>query len=452
MTAHSSEHPTSLLCPQWLLTMDEQHPDQGLQPLTDQAVVLAGDRILDVLPLDQARLRYPQLHPLPLPEQVLLPGLHNLHGHAAMSLFRGMSDDLPLMEWLQDHIWPAEGRWVNPEFVRCGTQLAIAEMLLNGTTCFSDMYFFPEVIAEVAATSGIRAQVCTPIIQFPNAWSANPDEALDKTLTLHQQYQAHPLVRVAFGPHAPYTVDDTTLNRLADLNASLELRVQMHLHETAHEVSEAAGPEDNGITPIQRMDQLGLLNEHFQAVHVTCISPEDMQLLAERGVTVVHCPQSNLKLASGFCPVQALQNAGVRVVLGTDGAASNNDLDLWSEMQTAALLAKAVHQDAAALPATAALKMVTCDAGKAYSAKPFTGQIRSGFAADLCSLKLDQPDCWPLHHLTSQLVYGRMGDKVQQVWVNGQQRVKDGKLVDIDLLALKDQVRGWRDAIQAHHP
>lgn len=441
-------HADQLLLPDWLLTLDETSVDQGLTPLSGQAVLLAAGQILAVLPQQAARSAYPHLQPLKLTDQLLLPGLHNLHGHAAMTLFRGMSDDLPLMTWLEEHIWPAEGRWMSAEFVRSGTRLAIAEMLLNGTTCFSDMYFFPEVVAEVAAELGIRVQICAPIINFPNPWSQSADEALDKTLLLHQQYQNHPLIRIAFGPHAPYTVADETLQRLVELNRSLGLKVQMHLHETADEVVQAT--EDNGIRPIQRLHQLGLLNEHFQAVHVTCINSDEIRLLAEQQVTLVHCPQSNLKLASGFCPVEAMRQAGVAITLGTDGAASNNDLDLWAEMQTAALLAKAVQQDAAALPAAEALKMVTVTGGKALGSPVSTGQIRRGFAADLCSLRLNSPDCWPQHQLLSQLVYGRMGDKVQNVWVNGQHQVINGKLRGINLDALRTDAASWCDRIQAH--
>lgn len=439
-----------LLFPRWLLTLDETSPDQGLVPLPNQAVVLAAGNIVAVLSQQDAKTSYPHLQPLELVDQLLLPGLHNLHGHTAMTLFRGMSDDLPLMTWLQEHIWPAEGRWMSAEFVRSGTRLAIAEMLLNGTTCFSDMYFFPEVVAEVAAEMGIRAQVCAPIINFPNPWSQNADVALDKTLLLHQQYQDHPLIRIAFGPHAPYTVADEPLQRLVELNKTLGLKVQMHLHETADEVKQAT--EDNGIRPIQRLHQLGLLNEHFQAVHVTCINPDEIRLLAEQQVTLVHCPQSNLKLASGFCPVEAMRQAGVAITLGTDGAASNNDLDLWAEMQTAALLAKAVHHDAAALPAAEALKIVTVNGGKALGQTVCTGQIRNGFAADLCSLQLNSPDCWPQHHLLSQLVYGRMGDKVQNVWMNGQHQVINGKLRGINLDALREDAASWCDRIQTHSP
>lgn len=446
MPKPSNSPANQLLLPEYLLTLDCQAADSGLQPLENHALVLAGCKILDILPKKQALLAYPHLEPQYLENQVLLPGLHNMHGHAGMTLFRGMADDLPLMTWLEKHIWPAEGQHISEDFVRAGTRLAIAEMLLNGTTCFSDMYFFPEVVAQVAEEMGIRTQICAPVIDFPNPWSSNADDALEKIQAFYQQYQNSSLVSVAFGPHAPYTVSDASLQKLLDINRDLQLRVQMHLHETAFEVEQAT--KDNGINPLQRLDQLGLLDENFMAVHLTQASPEDIQLLAERQARVVHCPQSNLKLASGFCPVEALRQAGVSVSLGTDGAASNNDLDLWAEMQTAALLAKAVHQDAAALPATAALQMATVEGGKALAKQPFTGQLRKGFAADLCSLKLDSPDCWPIHHLTSQLVYGRMGDKIQQVWVAGQQRVKDGELCGLDLNLLKSEATAWRNRIQ----
>ncbi|WP_114416575.1 TRZ/ATZ family hydrolase [Marinospirillum perlucidum] len=446
MPEPSTSQADQLLFPQWLLTLDTQAPDQGLEPLEGQAVVLAGSQILDILPQTQARVAYPHLQPQILDQQLLLPGLHNLHGHAGMTLFRGMADDLPLMTWLEEHIWPAEGQHVSEAFVRDGTRLAIAEMLLNGTSCFSDMYFFPEVVAEVAEELGIRALICAPIIDFPNPWSANPDEALDKTRQLHQQLQDKPLIHLAFGPHAPYTVGDETLNKIRELNQKLGLKVQMHVHETAFEVEDAENHQ--GKRPLARLDELGLLDSNFQAVHLTQATAEEIQLLAQRGVQVIHCPQSNLKLASGFCPVEALRQAGVSLCLGTDGAASNNDLDLWAEMQTAALLAKAVHQDAAALPATAALQLATVEGGKALAQEAYTGQLRRGFAADLCSLKLDTPDCWPLHQISSQLVYGRMGDKVHHVWVTGQQRVTAGQLQGMDLKTLQDQAASWRQRLQ----
>lgn len=435
-----------LLLPEWLLTLNEQAANEGLEPLKGYALVLAGSEIHDILPKKQALLAYPHLEPVQLENQVLLPGLHNMHGHAGMTLFRGMADDLPLMTWLEEHIWPAEAEHVSPDFVRSGTRLAIAEMLLNGTTSFSDMYFYPEIVAEVAEDMGIRTQLCTPIIDFPTPWSASADEALEKTQALYRQFQNSSLVSIAFGPHAPYTVSDSSLQKLLKINRDLQLRVQMHVHETAFEVDKAM--EDNGINPLLRLDRLGLLDSNFQAVHLTQATAEDIQLLAARQVAVVHCPQSNLKLASGFCPVEALRQAGVSVCLGTDGAASNNDLDLWAEMQTAALLAKAVHQDASALPASAALQMASVEGGKALARQAYTGQLRKGFAADLCSLKLDSPDCWPLHHLTSQLVYGRMGDKVMNVWVAGQQKVQDAELCGQDLNSIRQEARAWQQQIQ----
>jgi 5-methylthioadenosine/S-adenosylhomocysteine deaminase len=446
MPKPSNSPADQLLFPEWLLTLDSQTTDSGLQPLENHALVLAGAEIFDILPQKQARVAYPHLEPQYLDHQILLPGLHNMHGHAGMTLFRGMADDLPLMTWLEEHIWPAEGQHISDDFVRTGTRLAIAEMLLNGTTCFSDMYFFPEVVAEVAEEMGIRAQICAPIIDFPNPWSSSADDALEKTQALYRQYQDHPLIKLAFGPHAPYTVSDASLQKVLDINRDLQLNVQMHVHETAFEVEQAI--KDNGINPLQRLDQLGLLDENFQAVHLTQATAADIALLAKRQSRVVHCPQSNLKLASGFCPVEALRQAGVSVTLGTDGAASNNDLDLWAEMQTAALLAKAVHQDAAALPATAALQMATVEGGKALARDAFTGQLRKGFAADLCSLKLDTPDCWPIHHLTSQLVYGRMGDKVTNVWVAGHQRVSNSQLCGLDINSLKSEAAAWRNRIQ----
>src|SRR5690606_35412686 len=291
------------------------------------------------------------------------PGLVNTHGHAAMSLLRGIADDLPLMTWLEDHIWPAEGRWVSEEFVYQGTLLAIGEMIRSGTTCFADMYFFPEASAKAASEAGIRVQLAAPIIDFPNPWSANAEEAINKFIDLHDTWRNSELVSTAFGPHAPYTVSDGPLRKIATLADELDLPVHMHVHETAFEVEQAVA--NSGKRPIQLLNDLGLLSPRLICVHATQLDDTDISLLQSSGAHVAHCPESNLKLASGFCPVEKLRRHGINVCLGTDGAASNNDLDMFSEMRTAALLAKAVSSDAAALPAFAALKMATLDGARA---------------------------------------------------------------------------------------
>ena len=294
---------------------------------------------------------------------VLVPGFVNAHTHAAMSLFRGMADDLPLMEWLEGHIWPAEARVAGREFVRDGTRLAAAEMLAGGTTCFNDMYFFGDEAAAAAIEAGIRAVIGLIVIGFPSAWASDVDEYFRKAEAVHDQYRGHPLVTSAFAPHAPYTVDDAALTRVATLAEELDVPVHMHVHETAGEIEGALAT--HGARPLRRLEGLGLLSPRLLAVHMPAVDEDEHALLARTGVSVVHCPESNLKLASGFCPVARLLGAGVNVALGTDGAASNNRLDMLGELRSASLLAKGVSGDPCALPAAQALRMATLSGARA---------------------------------------------------------------------------------------
>ena len=323
--------------------------------LERHAVAVQGGRVIDIVSTDNAAAKYRARDVVDLPNHVLIPGLVNAHTHAAMSLFRGLADDLALMDWLQNHIWPAEAAWVSPEFVRDGTELAVAEMLKGGTTCFSDMYFFPEDTARTCLEIGMRVVVGLILIDFPTAYAQTPDEYLHKGIQLHDDLRAAELATTAFAPHAPYTVSDAPLTKLRTLNDELNLPLHMHVHETAHEVEEAA--RTTGQRPLARLDTLNLLQPNLVAVHMTQLLDQEIAAFSQSGGSVVHCPASNLKLASGFCPVHKLVHAGVNVALGTDGAASNDNLDMLGEVRTAALLAKGVANDATALPAQLALRM-----------------------------------------------------------------------------------------------
>jgi len=325
--------------------------------LEQHAVAVRDGRIEAVLPVEAARRRFAQYPALALPEHALIPGLVNAHTHAAMSLMRGIADDMPLMRWLQEHIWPAEARHVSPQFVRDGTLLACAEMLRGGITCFNDMYYFPEAALEAALEAKMRASLGAIVIDFPSAYAADADDYLRKGLALRDRYADEPLLSFCLAPHAPYTVSDESFGKVAKLAAELDLPVHLHLHETADEVSRSE--HEHGARPLERLHRLGLLSPALIAVHAVHVSEAEIALLARHGCSVVHCPSSNLKLASGFAPVAALLKAGVNVALGTDGAASNNRLDMFQEMRTAALLAKAVAGDAEAMPAHAALRAAT---------------------------------------------------------------------------------------------
>jgi 5-methylthioadenosine/S-adenosylhomocysteine deaminase len=411
------------------------------------AVAIRQGRIVALLPADDAIVRYDAAEVVDCPNHLLIPGLINAHTHAAMVLMRGLADDLPLMNWLQDHIWPAEQRWMSAEFVEHGIELAMAEMLLGGTTTFNDMYFFPEVVARAAARTGMRACVGMIIIKFPTVWASDPAEYLRKGLALRDEYKGHPLVTTAFAPHAPYTVEDEHFDKIRRLADELEVPVHMHVHETADEVSGSVA--DHGCRPLARLDRLGLVSPQLMAVHMTQLEDDEIARLAAAGSSVVHCPESNLKLASGYCPVARLVAAGVNVCIGTDGAASNNDLDMLGEMRSAALLAKGVAGKADAISAAQALAMATINGARALGLAEETGSIEAGKWADLCCVDLERPASWPVYDPVAQLVYSACRDQVAEVWVAGRRMVAGGKLTRMDMAGVMAQATAWRERIAA---
>lgn len=431
-----------LLLPTWLVPVEPA----GVV-LTEHALGIRDGRIAFIGPRTAAaRLQAHETRELP--GQLLAPGLVNAHGHAAMTLFRGLADDLPLMTWLEQHIWPAEARWVSEAFVRDGTDLAIAEQLQGGITCFSDMYFFPEVAAERVHASGMRAQVTVPVLNFPIPGARDADEALHKGVELFNDLKFHPRINVAFGPHAPYTVSDENLEKIRVLADELDAAIHMHVHETAGEVQDAV--QQNQERPLARLARLGLLGPRFQAVHMTQVDDADLALLVESNSNVVHCPQSNLKLASGFCPVEKLWQAGVNVAIGTDGAASNNSLDLLGDTRTAALLAKAVAGSAIALDAHRALRMATLNGARALGMEAHIGSLEIGKAADLAAFDLSRLAQQPVYDPVSQLIYASGRDCVRHVWVAGKQLLDEGRLTRLDEHLLRDKAMAWGERIATH--
>jgi 5-methylthioadenosine/S-adenosylhomocysteine deaminase len=411
-----------------------------------QTVVIEDTRVTAIIPTAEWRRPSHWLTEVDCSEHVLIPGLVNAHTHAAMSLFRGMADDLPLMEWLEQHIWPAESSRVNREFVREGTRLAAAEMLLGGTTCFNDMYFFPDEAAAAAIEAGIRAVVGMIVIGFPSAWAHNIDEYFRRGEEVHDRFRSHPLITTAFAPHAPYTVDDDALRRIATLSDELDLPVHIHLHETQDEIDRAMA--ETKMRPLRRLAGMGLPSPRLVAVHMTALDAEEIEVVSRTGTHVVHCPESNLKLASGFCPVAQLLANGVNVACGTDGAASNNDLDMLGEMRTAALLAKGLTGDPCALPAPAALRMATYNGAKALGLEHLVGTIEQGKLADLVAIDLDRLQARPLYDPVSHLVYSAHRDQVSHVWVGGRHVVQNGRLTTFDEGELKASADRWRRRIR----
>jgi len=415
-------------------------PEDAL--LEDHALVIERGRILELLPAPEARAKYAPARRHERREHLLIPGLVNAHTHAAMNLFKGLADDVPLMDWLAEHIWPAENRWVSESFVRDGTRLAVAEMLRGGTTCFADMYFFPDEAGRIASEAGMRAVIGLILIDAATVWAADIDEYLAKASDVHDAFRNDPLVATAFAPHAPYTVPDHALARVAALAEELDLPVHMHVHETAGEVTRAV--DAGGPRPLERLARLGLLTPRLVAVHMTALEADEIERVAAAGAHVVHCPESNLKLASGLCRVADLLAAGVNLAIGTDGAASNNDLDMIGEMRTAAFLAKAVAGDPRALPASRALAMATLGGARAFGLERSIGSLVPGKAADVIAVDLGPLETQPVYDPVAQLVYACGRHQVSDAWVAGRQLMRERALLTLDEAELVASARHWQ--------
>jgi 5-methylthioadenosine/S-adenosylhomocysteine deaminase len=416
--------------------------------LEGHAVAVRDGRIEALLPSGEAATRFPSHEGLDLPDHVLIPGLVNTHTHAAMSLMRGLADDLPLMRWLEEHIWPAEAKHVSPAMVRDGTLLACAEMLRGGITCFNDMYFFPEASLEAARAAGMRVALGIIVIEFPTPYASDAADYLRKGLALRDREGDDPLASFCLAPHAPYTVSDASFRQIATLAAELDLPVHVHLHETEDEVRRSLS--EHGVRPIERLRRLGVLGPGLIAVHAVHLEKQEVDLLGSHAASIAHCPSSNLKLASGFAPVEALRRAGANLCLGTDGAASNNRLDLFQEMRTAALMAKAVARDSQALPAHAALRAATLGGAQAIGIGDVAGSIAPGKAADLVAVTMRAPELAPCYDPVSHLVYAAGREHVTHVWVNGEPRLIDGALQPQAFSGLEKRWQLWQNALKSH--
>ena len=396
------------------------------QVLADHALAISGGRITAILPsAEAASIEARQVYDLP--RHVLLPGFVNAHGHAAMSLLRGYAD-------------------ASPEFVRDGTDLAMAEMLRAGTTCFADQYFFPNVVAERVQHAGLRCQLGFPVFDMPSAWGNGAEDYISKGLALRDDLKHSELITVVFGPHAPYTVNEAALAKIAMLANELDLPVHIHLQETAREVEDSIARY--GKRPLARLDDLGLVGPRTQCVHMTQGDDEDISLLAEVGAHVIHCPESNMKLASGRCPVPELLAAGINVALGTDSAASNNDLSMPGEMRAAALLAKHGAGDATALPAETALEMATINGARAMGLHDDIGSLETGKLADIIAVDFDQPETRPVYYPVSQLVYAADAGQVTHSWVGGRILLQDRELTTMDLDNVLRRADAWGETIR----
>jgi len=416
--------------------------------LSNHSLVIENDQIIDILETEIALQKYPNADHIECATHALLPGFINAHTHAAMNLFKGIADDLPLMEWLNDHIWPAEAKWVSDAYMHDGTELAIAEMLLSGTTCFNDMYFFPDIVAKTAQSMGIRAFVGMILMDFPTAWAQNTDDYFSKGLEVHDETRSLSLVNTTLAPHAPYTVSDAPLKQVQTYADELYIPIHMHVHETEQEVNDAE--KQQGKRPLARLHELGLLNPRMMAVHMTQLNDDEIQLCAEQGINVVHCPESNLKLASGHCRVHDLLEAGANVCLGTDSSSSNNDLDMLGELRTASLIAKTIANNAKALPAMQALEMATINGAKALNAQDQIGSLEIGKAADIIAIDLNNIATKPVYDPISTIVYSACREQISDVWVAGKARVRNHTLVDVNLDQILSKADQWANKISGN--
>jgi 5-methylthioadenosine/S-adenosylhomocysteine deaminase len=432
----------TLILPRWVVPIE---PDGVV--LEHTAVLVRDARIEALLPEREARQRFGDATIVELPEHALIPGLVNAHTHAAMALMRGLADDLPLMRWLNEHIWPVEARHVTPDFVRDGTLLACAEMLRGGTTCFNDMYFYPEAALAAVRAAGMRAALGMIVVDFPTPYASDADDYLQKGLALRDRYRDDPLVSFCLAPHAPYTVSDESFRKVAVLAAELDVPVHIHLHETQDETDRSIA--EHGVRPLERLRRLDLLGPNFIAVHAVHLLEDEIVLLSRHNASVVHCPASNLKLASGFAPIARLAAEGVNIALGTDGAASNNRLDLFGEMRLAALLTKAVAGDAEAMPAHSALRAATLGGAVALGLDASIGSIAPGKDADLVAVRLAGPELSPCYDPVSHLVYAAGREHVSHVWVRGRPLVAAGTARISAFEGLESRCDLWQNLIKA---
>lgn len=398
--------------------------------LHHHSVAINHGEIIDILDTQRANKQYQASNTYHLNDHALLPGFINAHTHIPMNLFRGLADDLPLMTWLQEHIWKAEASILAPNAVAIGTQMAIAEMLLSGTTCFFDMFFFTETILDTTQSMGIRAKLSLHIMDVANQWAQSASECIEKSRHLLQTHQSNPLVGLTIAPHSPYTNDNQALCGARELADQYQLPMMIHLHETKREVEDSVAQFKQ--RPIARLNQLGFLKPDVLAVHMVHLNEEDLAIVQQTGISIAHCPESNLKLGSGLAPISELLKQGINVALGTDSVASNNDLDMLGEMRQAAFLQKGLNQDPAALPAHEVLEMATINGARAMNMDQTIGSIEVGKAADLCAINLNTPFTQPCYNPIAQIVYAANRDQITHVWVNGQIKVENRALVDIN--------------------
>ena len=430
----------SLIHAKWIVPVEPRG-----QVLTDHSMAIGRGNILALGPSGDIRGRFTAAREFTLMDHAVIPGLINMHTHAAMSLMRGLADDLPLIAWLNEHIWPTEAKHVSREFVFDGTLLACAEMLRGGVTCMNDMYFFPEAAARATLRAGMRASLGVIVIEFPSAYASDADDYLHKGLATRDEFKGEPLLAFTIAPHAPYTITDKTFTKVVTLAEQLQCPIHVHIHETVGEI--AGSVKEHGLRPLARLQKLGLLGPNLIAVHAVHLCETEIAEMARQGCHIAHCPASNLKLASGFAPVARFVDQGINVGIGTDGAASNNRLDVLGEMRLAALLAKGVANRVDAIPAPEALAMATINAARALGMDNRVGSLAPGKAADIVAIDLAALGTTPCFDVISHLVYAADRQQISHVWINGELKLANGSLTDLDIQDITAKALYWQNKI-----
>ncbi len=435
----------TLICARWVLPIAPKN-----KVLEDYAVAINNGRLIELLPIAQAQQKYQAKTQHQFNSHVLMPGLINAHTHTPMNLFRGLADDLPLMDWLQKHMWPTEQRFINEKSVALGSQLAIAEMLRGGTTCFNDHFFFQNITAEIAAKNGMRACIGLQMMDTPTQWAKNCQEGLQKGIELYQQWQANPLISWSLAPQGPYTINNEDLAAVKQASEKFDLPVHFHLHETQAEIQHSL--DNYKMRPLARLHQLGLLSAKLMAVHMVHVNDAEIKLCQENKVHIVHCPEANMKLASGFVPMDKYAQTQLNIALGTDSVASNNDLDMFGEMRTTALVSKGLYQDPTLLPAAEVLEMATINGARALGREKEIGSLEAGKYADLIAIDLSSFLAQPVYNPMSHLIFATNRLQVSDVWIAGQHLLKDGEFTQLQVAPLLEQLQTISAKIQAFQP
>ena len=427
----------------YVITEDAQH-----RVIENGAVAVKGQRIAAVGTRAEINAKYTTKQRLDRPEAILAPGLINTHTHAAMSLFRGIADDLRLQDWLEKFIFPAEAKNVSADFVRWGTRLACLEMLLGGTTTFTDMYYFEDVVGEVAVEAGMRGVLGETVIGFPVADNKTPAQALAFTEAFMRRFSKDQLVVPAVAPHALYTNSDETLKACRRLANQYKMPLLIHLSETKKENDDEMAKRHQ--SPTKTLDSLGMWEGWSIAAHAVWVDEDDMAILKRRGVGIGHCPSSNMKLASGIAPVTRMLELDLPVGLGPDGpAGSNNDFNLFEEMDLAAKLQKVHTGNPQAVPASAALEMATIRGARALGLEKDIGSIEAGKRADMIMVRIDRPNARPMYDAVSQMVYALKASDVRDVMVDGKQVVRDAKILTLNAQQVLAKAAEYRAQISA---